>query len=177
MRDDGMMRSAWLITDSARRVGQVRRMDGKPWSWIHKKAWSLGGSIASWPIGAADIGDRRLVLFCEGGPDFLAAHSFALLANCAGTTAAVCMPGADSMIHSDALPFFTGRHVRIFEHADDAGSDAGQRWASQLKQAGATVDGFTFDAPHKDLADLLAATDRESRNRPADVFEGLPEAD
>ncbi len=177
MTDDGVSRPAWAITDSARRSIQVRRMDGQPWSWNKAKAWTLGGSIAGWPIGAADIGDRRLVLFCEGSPDFLAAHTLAWLAERAASVAVVCVPGATASLHPDALPFFTGRHVRIFEHADDAGSDAGQRWASQLKQAGATVDGFTFDAPHKDLADLLAATDGESLNCPADVFEGLPKED
>lgn len=177
MTDDGVSRPAWAITDSARRSVQVRLMDGQAWSWNKAKAWTLGGSIAGWPIGAADIGDRRLVLFCEGGPDFLAAHTLAWLADRASSVAVVCVPGATASLHPDALPFFTGRHVRIFEHADDAGSDAGQRWASQLKQAGATVDGFTFDAPHKDLADLLAATDGESLNCPADVFEGLPKED
>jgi hypothetical protein len=177
MTDDGVSRPAWAITDSAHRSIQVRRMDGQPWSWNKAKAWTLGGSIAGWPIGAADIGDRRLVLFCEGGPDFLAAHTLAWLADRAASVAVVCVPGASASLHPDAMPFFTGRHVRIFEHTDDAGSDAGQRWASQLKQAGATVDGFGLDAPHKDLADLLAATDGESLNCPADVFEGLPKED
>jgi len=177
MTDDGVSRPAWAITDSARRSIQVRRMDGQPWAWNKAKAWTLGGSIAGWPIGAADIGDRRLILFCEGGPDFLAAHTLAWLAERAASVAVVCVPGASASLHPDALPFFTGKHVRIFEHTDDAGSDAGQRWASQLKQAGATVDGFALDAPHKDLADLLAATDGESLNCPADVFEGLPKED
>ncbi|MFA6286991.1 MAG: hypothetical protein WC661_06345 [Opitutaceae bacterium] len=177
MTDDGVSRSAWAITDSARRSIQVRRMDGQPWTWNNAKAWTLGGSIAGWPIGAADIGDRRLVLFCEGGPDFLAAHTLAWLDDRTTSVAVVCVPGATASLHPDALPFFTGKHVRIFEHADDAGSDAGQRWAAQLKQAGATVDGFTFEPPHKDLADLLAATDGESLDCPADVFEGLPKED
>jgi len=173
MIDDGVSRPAWAITDSARRSVQVRRMDGQPWGWNKAKAWTLGGSIAGWPIGAADIGNRRLVLFCEGSPDFLAAHTLAWLADRASTVAVVCVPGATASLHADALPFLAGRHVRIFEHADAPGSAAGQRWAAQLQQAGATVDGFTFDAPHKDLADLLAATDGESLHCPADVFEGL----
>ena len=177
MTDDGVSRPAWAITDSARRSIQVRRMDGQPWAWNSAKAWTLGGSIAGWPIGAADIGDRRLVLFCEGGPDFLAAHTLAWLADRAASVAVVCVPGASASLHPNALPYFIGKHVRIVEHADAAGSNAGQRWASQLKQAGATVDGFTFDAPHKDLADLLAATDGDSLSCLADVFEGLPQED
>lgn len=177
MNDDGVSRQAWAITDSARRSIQVRRLDGQPWTWNKAKAWTLGGSIACWPIGAADIGDRRLVLFCEGSPDFLAAHSLAWMDDRISVVAVVCVPGATTSLHADALPFFAGKHIRIFEHADAAGSDAGRRWATQLKQAGATVDGYTFDPPHKDLADLLAATDAESLNCSADVFEGLPKED
>lgn len=177
MTDDGAPRPAWAITDSARRSVQVRRIDGRPWSWNNAKAWTLGGSIAGWPIGAADIGARRLVLLCEGGPDFLAAYTLAWLADRTSSVAVVCVPGATASLHTDALPFFAGRHVRIFEHADRAGSDAGQRWSGQLKEAGATVDGFTFDAPHKDLADLLAAADTESLGCRVDVFEGLPKED
>ena len=177
MIDDGTARRAWAITDSARRCIQVRRLDGKPWDWNGSKAWTLGGSIASWPIGAADIGNRRIVLFCEGGPDFLAAYAFAWLAGRADSVAVVCVPGASASIHPEALPFFAGKFVRIFEHADAAGSAAGQRWAAQLTQAGATVDGFTFDPPHKDLADLFAATDAESLNCPSDIFEGLTTED
>jgi hypothetical protein len=177
MSDDGVARRAWAITDSARRSIQVRRIDGQPWTWNTAKAWTLGGSIAGWPIGAADIGERRTVLFCEGGPDFLAAHGLAWLADRAPSVAVVCVPGATTALSADSLPHFAGKHVRIFEHADAAGSSAGQRWSSQLAQAGATVDGFTFDPPHKDLADLFAATDAETLNCPANIFEGLTEED
>ena len=177
MVKDPALHRAWAITDSARRSIQVRRMDGQPWTWNNAKAWTLGGSIAGWPIGAADIGNRRIVLFCEGGPDFLAAYAFAWLAGRADSVAVVCVPGASASIHPEALPFFAGKFVRIFEHADAAGSAAGQRWAAQLTQAGATVDGFTFDPPHKDLADLFAATDAESLNCPSDIFEGLTTED
>jgi len=177
MTDDGVARRAWAITDSARRSIQVRRLDGQPWTWNSAKAWTLGGSVAGWPIGAADMGERRTVLFCEGGPDFLAAHGLAWLADRASSVAVVCIPGATTSLTPDSLPLFAGKHVRIFEHADAPGSAAGQRWASELTQAGATVDGFTVDPPHKDLADLFAATDAETLNCPADIFEGLAQED
>ena len=177
MSDDRVDRRAWAITDSARRSIQVRRVDGQLWTWNNAKAWTLGGSIAGWPIGAADIGERHTVLFCEGGPDFLAAHGLAWLAARATSAAVVCVPGATASLCPDALPLFAGKHVRIFEHADTPGSTAGQRWASQLTQAGATVDGFTVDPPYKDLADVFAATDAETLNCPADIFEGLDKGD
>jgi hypothetical protein len=173
MTDDGVVRRAWAITDSARRSIQVRRMDGQPWSWNNAKAWTLGGSIAGWPIGSADIGNRRTVLFCEGGPDFLAAHTLSWMSDRADSVAVVCIPGATTSLHADALTFFSGRQVRIFEHSDAAGSAAGQRWSAQLINAGAAVDGYTFEAPHKDLADLLSDTDEEFLNCPSDIFEGL----
>ena len=173
LRDDGTARRAWAITDSARRSVQVRRLDGIPWSWNNAKAWTLGGSVATWPIGAADIGPRPLVAFCEGGPDFLATHGLAWLAGLADAVAVVCLPGACAGIHPDALPHFAGKRVRIFEHADNPGAAAGSRWAAQLRQAGATVDGFTFDPPFKDIADVFAATDAEHVEPPVQIFEGM----
>jgi hypothetical protein len=129
--------------------------------------------MAGWPIGAADIGRRPFVAFCEGGPDFLAGHGLAWLAEMEEEMAVVCVPGASATICPDALPHFAGKRVRIFEHADKAGAEAGPRWAAQLRQAGAVVDGFTFDPPHKDLADVFAATDGETATPPLNVFVGM----
>lgn len=177
MIDEGISRAAWAITDSARRSVQVRRMDGRLWTRIGAKAWTLGGSIAGWPIGAADIGDKQIVLLCEGGPDFLAAHDLAWLHRDAASIAVTCVPGANVSICPDALSFFAGKRVRIFEHADKAGHSAGQRWSAQLRNAGATVDGFTLDPPFNDLADLFAATNADTLTCPADIFEGLSTED
>jgi hypothetical protein len=41
------------------------------------KAKTKPGSHASWPIGAADIGSRPVVIVCEGQLDFCAALSVA----------------------------------------------------------------------------------------------------
>jgi hypothetical protein len=175
--DDGIPRDAWALTDSARRSIQVRRMDGLQWVWNSAKAWSLGGSLASWPLGCADIEDRPIVLLCEGGPDSLAAHALAWIADRSDRAAVVGLPGASAAIHPDALPFFAGRRVRICEHRDTAGEKAGPRWAAQLAAVGAIVDGFTPPAPFKDLADVLAATDAEHINPPCDIFEGIEKED
>jgi hypothetical protein len=182
--DGGAEWPAWIITDSTRRNAQARRLDGELWRGIgNKKAKTLPGSDPSWPIGATEIGNRPFVALCEGGPDFLAAL---LVAWFEGTPALIeaiapiCITGAGNSIHSDALPFFAGKRIRIAVHADNAGREAGESWAQQLYGAGAAhVDGFDFTGiikrdgqPVKDLGDYATLLDPE--NPPTDrVLAGL----
>ena len=170
--DDGREWPAWLVTDSSRRNAQARRLDGGLWHGIgDKKAKSLPGVEASWPIGAAEIGERPLVLLCEGQPDFCAALLVAWWEGVAvGDVAPVCMAGTGHSIPADALPLFAGKHIRIAIHDDAAGREAAQRWADQLYLAGAkSVDGFDFAGmtrhdgrPVGDLADFATLFDEEA---------------
>jgi hypothetical protein len=170
--DDGREWPAWIIADASRRNAQARRLDGGLWRSIgDKKAKSLPGSDPSWPIGAAAIGDRPLVVLCEGQPDFCAAPLVGWFEGLpVEHIAPVCMTGAGNSIHAVALPLFAGRHVRIAVHADNEGRSAGERWARQLYHAGATlVDGFHFDGitkydgrPAKDLADFATLLDPDA---------------
>jgi hypothetical protein len=73
------------------------------------------------------------------------------------------MLGGCARIHADALPMFAGKRVRIFQHVDDTGENAANRWTEQLAEARADVDAFslaglrrTDGAPVKDLCDLAA---------------------
>lgn len=161
--DDGQTWPSWLITDYAKRGAQARRLDGMEWEGISAKAKSLPGSSSSWPIGAANIEDRPIVLLCEGQPDFVAALPIAFIEGAPlHKIAPVCMAGAGNRIHEDALDFFKAKRVRIFSHPDDAGQTGAAKWAAQLQTVGAKVDGFTFSGialangkPVKDLADYL----------------------
>lgn len=175
--DGGEEWPAWIITDSSRRNAQARRLDGELWAGIEAKAKTLPGCDPSWPIGAADIGSRPFVLFCEGGPDFLASLYVAGwegLDPVIDTIAPVCMAGAGNAIHPAALSLFAGKRIRVCVHDDEAGNTAGKRWAAQLLKVGATVDGFSFDGltlpdgetPCKDLADFARLFD--SGEAPAD---------
>jgi hypothetical protein len=74
------------------------------------------------------------------------------------------MLGASNQIHPDALPLFTGRRVRIFPHADEAGREAAKVWTRQLRSVGAHVDAFDLTPFHavtgaklKDLNDLTTS--------------------
>jgi hypothetical protein len=174
--DDDREWPAWIITDSARRNAQARRMDGGLWHGIgDKKAKSLPGSDPSWPIGAADISERSIILLCEGQPDFCAALLVAWWEGMAAQVAPVCLTGAGNPIHVAALSLFTGKRVRIAVHVDAKrqGQEAGERWARQLYGAAAVcVDSFDFAGltkndgqAVKDLADF--ATLLDSENSPA----------
>jgi hypothetical protein len=143
-------------------------MDGLPWEHIGAKAWTLPGAWASWPIGIMEAGPFPAITLCEGGPDLLAAHYFALWEQASHHTrrdvqcSPVAMLGATQRIHPDALPMFTGKRIRIFGHDDEAGRAGVERWAGQLATVGAEVDAFCFAGlrradgqPVKDLNDSL----------------------
>lgn len=151
--DDGGDRPAWLITDSSRRNAQARRMDGQPWTGIGgKKAKTIKGCEASWPIGAADLNGMDFALV-EGGPDFLAAWH-AIATTKADNIRPIGMLGASNDIHPEAIPLLKNKRAWIFPHTDEAGLKAGKKWAEQLGGG----DQFDF-APHKvkDLNDLVVA--------------------
>lgn len=138
--DDGFDVSCWIITDSTRRNAQARRLDGKPFASIGgKKAKTIPGCEASWPIGITST--KPDISLVEGGPDLLSMWHFAWLADRHQSVAPVAMLGASNTIHPDAIPHFSGRHVRIYPHADAnaAGENAALRWASQLQGVAAHV--------------------------------------
>jgi len=159
MRDAGESVETWVLTDSARRSAQARRLDGKPWhiNGSTPKAKTLPGSQAAWPIGAADIGSRPFVALCEGGPDTLCAWTLAWWHGRSAEIAPVCMTGAGNGIHPDALHSFEGRGIWTFPHHDAAGERAQARWTAELIGAGASwVKPFDV-TPHKDLNEFLTA--------------------
>ena len=168
---------AWLITDRARRNGQARRLDGKPWAWNGKKAWTIGGSCASWPIGLPECEPFPAVAVCEGGPDFISCLHHALTSGVEARVAPVCIVGAGMSILAECLPKFAGKHVRVFVHDDADGLTAARRWAGRLRGIAGSVDGFTFagltrtdGAPVKDLCDL-ASIDPDSWEAQRDAVE------
>ena len=129
----------------------------------------MPGSWAAWPIGITEARPFASIALVEGGPDFIAAHYFALWEQATHHTkrdvrcVPVAMLGATQRIHADALPMFARKRVRIFGHDDEAGRGAVERWARQLADVGADVDAFSFGGlvkvdgtPAKDLNDCLA---------------------
>ena len=166
--DDGKRHDAWVIKDSTRRSAQARRFYGR--KWICGKAKSLYGSWGGWTIGAREIGNRPIVMLCEGMPDFVAALGVAYCENLPlDEVAPACIPGTAHRIHPEALPHFAKKRVRIFAHPDEGGQKAARVWAAQLFSVGASVSLATLaglsrkdGVPVKDLADYLTLLDNES---------------
>ena len=155
-------RPSWVIKDAERTNAQARRMDGQRWPHIgDKKAYTLPGARASWPVGTREADGLPCVVLTEGSPDFLAAHHFLVAEGREDDTAAVAMLGAWNSIPEDALLFLSNKRVRLFPHLDTAGREAAVRWTRQLERVGCTVDAFDFRGltradgePVKDLNDL-----------------------
>jgi len=151
---------SWVAIDETRNVAEFRRLDNGMYSRADGsalKVWSTKGK--SWPLGAAQIGDRKRVLLVEGGPDMLAAYHFLKMWHTMRRpllqdVAVVCMLGASNRIREDALAFFKGCRVRIMVDADTpkddetkgkrklTGLEAAKRWSDQLTEAGAAVACF-----------------------------------
>ena len=137
--------ASWLVTDSRRTNAQARRMDGATWEHIGgKKAWTLPGSRAPWPIGAPEAAVYPFIALVEGGPDLRPRHSIASEGR-AHDVAAVAMLGAANNIPDNALPFLAGKRVRIFPHEDRAGAIAAICWTAQLEAIGCTVDAYSLE--------------------------------
>lgn len=165
--------AAWFVTDSAGLNAQVRRLDGELWPQ-GCKALTLPGARAAWPLGAGQVAAHRIVLFCEGGPDLLAAHHFIDAEERAEDAVAVAMLGASLSIPPDALPHFAGKRVRFITHTDAPGRASVARWARQLTQAGARVDALALDglrrvdgSPVKDLNGLTLIDPDDFEAHPA----------
>lgn len=160
-RDNWEQHRCWTVVDATMNVAEFRRLD----NGLHTrrdgergpKVWSTAGK--NWPVGAAEIGDRKRVLLVEGGPDMLAAFHFLKMWHTVKRpllhdVAVVCMLGASNKVREDALKFFNGCRVRIMVDADSpkddetkakrklTGVEAAARWTAQLTDAGAAVECF-----------------------------------
>jgi CHC2 zinc finger len=167
--------TSWVVTDSERRAGSFRRMDGRPWK-DGRKALFLQGSESAYPIGLREIINFPAVLLTEGAPDLLAAFHCIHDAGIEGrVTAASILSASVRQIPDLCLPSFTGKVVRIFAHGDTPGQEAGERWAKQLKAVTARVDVFSFDG--FSTADDEAVTDLNElvrlRVSPNNILGGL----
>lgn len=158
---------AWCVADPGGRILEARRLDGEPWEAFGKmpaRKCHAFGHGKTWPVNLEDAARCAKLALCEGGPDLLAALEIVRREGKTECVGVVAMLGAaNTRFDAEALPFFRGKLVRIFCHADEAGRKAAKAWARALVDAGALrVDAFDLSGlvrldgqPGKDLADLL----------------------
>ncbi len=191
--DHGQMRPSWVVADSSRLNAQARRLDGASWqSAGGSKAKSLRGSKAEFLIGAADIGNRPVVILCEGQPDYVASLGCVWFEGIdPRAVAPVCVTGTGVReFVPSILKHFEKKIVVIPVHNDPngEGARAAEAWSRQLALVGATIRWIDFGAlaalgiemrdgrPIKDLADwntLLGF--EENRDLPLEMLSSIPE--
>jgi hypothetical protein len=142
--DDGEYQPAWVITDSSRLNAQARKLDGSVWRGIGgSKAKSLKGSRSEFLIGACEIGDRPIVILCEGQPDFAAALGCVWSEQLPSAAfAPVCITGTGNKRFSPTiLSHFSNKIVVIPVHNDEncQGAEAAEIWAEELSKVVAQV--------------------------------------
>ena len=151
------------LKDSSGVLAEVRRLDGRQFpafgSLPEHKSHTLKGSTKSWPLGLLESTTAPSIVLVEGLPDFLAAFDFMLREQKIDEVAPVAMLSASASIDETALQRFSGKHVRLFFHNDEAGVAAAHRWTGQLRAATEEIDYFNFSGfPNiNDLADLNCA--------------------
>jgi len=186
------------VTDSSGRVLELRRVDNEPFPEMgplpERKSHSLKGSEKSWPVGLAEAVDYPAIALVEGVPDFLVAHDVAIWeqggyskARFTGEVlpdlsdalaqvkcAPVAMLSASPAIGADALPFFAGKRVRIFAHAEKAGLKGAEKWRNQLLAVAASVDLLDFSADKRADGTWPNDLDEWTRSGPWGDFKVMP---
>jgi hypothetical protein len=158
---------SWIVLDASRKLAEARRMDGEFYPKLNtlseRKAHTLRGSQKTWPLGLT--AGSRPILLVEGSGDFVAAHHFCSISKRSGNLwQPVAMLGASvKTLHPDAIPWITGRRVRIVPHLDEAGARAARHWAGLLQGLKCIVDGFDlsglFKADGTPVSDLNDCTE------------------
>ncbi len=159
-------RVAWCVCDPGGRIAEGRRLDGLPWeaygTMPARKCHAWGGQ-KNWPVNLEEAAQCSKLALVEGGPDALAALEIMRREGAAGVDVVALLGAANTRLDAAALPFFKGKIVRLFPHADEAGQRAAREWALALREAGAArVDAFDLRGivrrdgeAGKDLCDVL----------------------
>jgi hypothetical protein len=140
------------VTDASGKVLELRRVDHRKFPAVPacgldaRKSHAVKGSRKAWPLGILEAREYPAIALLEGVPDFIEAHD-AILREGVQCAPVAMLSSACKIIAAEALPFFKGKRIRIFCHADSPGIAAADAWQRQLIEAGAThVDLFDFSA-------------------------------
>ena len=140
----------FVVTDNARRAGEIRRIDGKPFG--NSKAYPLSGVDKSWLPGASLLMDAPQdvsVMLVEGAPDLLTAVDLYVRyrkhhggANYWQPTA--LLGAGCKNLDLECAELIRGRHVRIVPDADDSGDRMRSHWTEVFRNLECSVDSVTL---------------------------------
>lgn len=151
----------WFILDSMKTNVQMRRVNGEKImvgdNWVKAKTWP--GSQANWLIGQNEACDYSVVLWTEGGPDFLASSIIAQTYGYGEKVGYVCQTGA----HQKAK--FNGRMRRLMVFVQD--DMAGYEMLGDISYRHPLFIILPVLTGGGDLADWLASA------KPADEIAGM----
>lgn len=143
------------VSDQTNRIREIRRLDGENFPAVNdipeRKSHAIKNSDKSWPVGVIEASVKPNIILAEGLPDFLAAYD---LINQEGKSAEWSQAGmlsANASISEEALPYFKGKRVLIFPHADDSGvgTAAAIKWRAQLQDVAQQIVIFDSSAAKK----------------------------
>jgi hypothetical protein len=149
----------FVITDEARKSGEIRRIDGK--EFHSGKVYGLPGVDKSWLIGASwlpETSKKTPILLCEGSTDFLAAwNAYSIYRRADGQRSwlpTALLGASGKKLHSAIPPLLKGRLVRLIPDGDEAGAKMGEHWGAMLSSMGCTAE--LVELPEgRDLRDML----------------------
>jgi len=141
----------YAVRDQSGRLIEARALNGNNFGATGdlpvRAGHVLSGSQLDWPLGILEAKDCDCVALVAGSVEFLTLHQYILRENAQERVAPVAMLSSASLISSNALELFNGKHVRIYPSQDKAGIEARDKWLKQLQAAGPReLDVFNFSA-------------------------------
>lgn len=160
----------FVITDEARKVGEIRRIDGGEFKT--GKIYGLPGVDKRWLVGASWLPETRKttpVFLSEGSTDFLAAfNGYSQYRRGGGQNSwlPLALLGASvKTLHPDLREHLAGRTVRLAPDGDEAGDKMADHWGTMLLGIGCPVE--VLEMPRgRDLRDML----ERGELKPEEVF-------
>jgi hypothetical protein len=169
---DSKFGRCWIVTDSTRKNAQARLLSGEKWPDIDAKAKTLPGSMASTPLGLAEISAAGFVGVFEGAPDWLAGLDLLGHRNAGQAFACIALIGSGMNLAPHAK-HFAGKRVRIFRHRDDAGLKAAHKWVNHLRGIARALEIATPPEGFKDWNDLLKISQTDYEKNAVEIEESL----
>ena len=140
----------YAVRDQSRRLIEARCLNGSNFDVSGNLPVRTSHVVSDSPLdlslGILEAKECEYLALVQGSVEFLTLHQYVVEEKAQGRVGPVGMLSS-SLIASDALEHFKGKHVRIYPRQDEAGIEARDKWVKQLQAAGAhKIELFNFSA-------------------------------